>query len=142
MEDARRQPDPDGVGEVYLGLKQGLIDAQENPFAISYHSKIYEVTKYLVLTHHAAGFFSFVLNDKSSRRYPPTCRPRSARRWCRPRRTTTSSSRRSRRSSSTSSRRRAWRSSRRYFAPFRERIKTLDAQFPEYAPWLAKIRGL
>ena len=27
-------------------------------------------------------------------------------------------------------------------APFRERIKTLDAQFPEYAPWLAKIRGL
>ena len=26
--------------------------------------------------------------------------------------------------------------------PFRERIKSLDAQFPEYAPWLAKIRAL
>ncbi|HEX7550999.1 MAG TPA: TRAP transporter substrate-binding protein [Candidatus Methylomirabilis sp.] len=39
-------------GETYMGLKQGLADAAENPSTSIYDMKWYEVTKYLVLTYH------------------------------------------------------------------------------------------
>ncbi len=38
--------------ETYMGLKQGLADAAENPSTAIYDQKWYEVTKYLALTHH------------------------------------------------------------------------------------------
>jgi TRAP-type C4-dicarboxylate transport system substrate-binding protein len=38
--------------ETYMGLKQGLADAAENPSTAIYDQKWYEVTKYLSLTHH------------------------------------------------------------------------------------------
>jgi TRAP-type C4-dicarboxylate transport system substrate-binding protein len=38
--------------EVYTALQQKTIDAQENPIAIIYFQKIYEVQKYLALTGH------------------------------------------------------------------------------------------
>jgi TRAP-type C4-dicarboxylate transport system substrate-binding protein len=38
--------------EVYTALQQKTIDGQENPVAIIYHQKIYEVQKYLALTGH------------------------------------------------------------------------------------------
>jgi TRAP-type C4-dicarboxylate transport system substrate-binding protein len=37
-------------GEVYTALQQKTIDAQENPIAVIYTSKINEVQKYLALT--------------------------------------------------------------------------------------------
>lgn len=45
-------PTPIAWGEVYTALQQKTIDAQENPIAIIYHQKIYEVQKYLSLTGH------------------------------------------------------------------------------------------
>jgi TRAP-type transport system periplasmic protein len=39
-------------GETYMGLKQGLAEAAENPSTSIYDMKWYEVTKYLVVTHH------------------------------------------------------------------------------------------
>jgi TRAP-type C4-dicarboxylate transport system substrate-binding protein len=38
--------------EAYLGLRQGVADAAENPFTGIYDMKWYEVTKYLVITEH------------------------------------------------------------------------------------------
>ena len=38
--------------EAYMGLKQGVADAAENPFTGIYDMKWYEVTKYLVITEH------------------------------------------------------------------------------------------
>jgi tripartite ATP-independent transporter DctP family solute receptor len=38
--------------EAYMGLKQGVADAAENPFTGIYDMKWYEVTKYLVVTEH------------------------------------------------------------------------------------------
>ena len=38
--------------ETYMGLKQGLADAAENPSTAIYDQKWYEVTKYLALTNH------------------------------------------------------------------------------------------
>ena len=135
-------PTPMVWGEVYLALKQGLIDAQENPFAIIYHNKIYEATKYLVLTHHATGVFTFIMNDKKFQGYPPEVQAAF---------------------------RAAVKPAEEYYnqfvlkeqaqlldelkkkgmevltpdlTAFRERVKALDEQFPEYQPWLARIRGL
>ena len=39
--------------EVYVALEQKAIDGQENPVGIIHANKIYEVQKYLSLTHHA-----------------------------------------------------------------------------------------
>jgi tripartite ATP-independent transporter DctP family solute receptor len=45
-------PTPMAWSEVYTALQQGTIDAQENPIAIIYHQRIFEVQKYLALTDH------------------------------------------------------------------------------------------
>ena len=45
-------PTPMAWSEVYTALQQKTIDGQENPVAIIYHQKIYEVQKYLALTGH------------------------------------------------------------------------------------------
>jgi len=45
-------PTPMAWSEVYMALQQKTIDAQENPIAIIYYQKIYEVQKYLALTGH------------------------------------------------------------------------------------------
>jgi len=45
-------PTPMAWSEVYTALQQKTIDAQENPIAIIYFQKIYEVQKYLAVTGH------------------------------------------------------------------------------------------
>jgi TRAP-type C4-dicarboxylate transport system substrate-binding protein len=45
-------PVPLGMPEVYLALKTGTIDGQENPLSILNAAKFYEVTQQVVLTSH------------------------------------------------------------------------------------------
>ncbi|MGH7153645.1 MAG: TRAP transporter substrate-binding protein DctP [Acetobacteraceae bacterium] len=45
-------PVPMGMPEVYLALKTGTIDGQENPLSVLNAAKLYEVTEQLVLTAH------------------------------------------------------------------------------------------
>jgi tripartite ATP-independent transporter DctP family solute receptor len=135
-------PTPMVWGEVYLGLKQGLIDAQENPFSISYHAKIYEVTKYLVLTHHAAGFFSFMVNDKKFQALPPDAQAAFRAAVVPAEKHYNEFVANEQAQLLEEFKKKGMEVLTPDLAPFRERIKTLDAQFPEYAPWLAKIRGL
>jgi tripartite ATP-independent transporter DctP family solute receptor len=45
-------PTPMAWSEVYTALQQKTIDGQENPVAIIYTQKVYEVQKYLALTGH------------------------------------------------------------------------------------------
>lgn len=45
-------PVPMGMAEVYLALKTGTIDGQENPLTILWAAKFYEVTQQVALTHH------------------------------------------------------------------------------------------
>ena len=45
-------PTPMAWSEVYTALQQKTIDAQENPIAIIYFQKLYEVQRYLALTDH------------------------------------------------------------------------------------------
>ena len=54
---------PLAFGEVYLGLKTGTIDAQDNPLPTVRAAKFHEVTKQLVLTGHLVdGLFLAVSN--------------------------------------------------------------------------------
>ena len=45
-------PTPMAYSEVYSALQQGVIDGQENPVAVFYASKLYEIQKYFALTGH------------------------------------------------------------------------------------------
>ena len=58
-------PTPIAWGEVYTALQQKTIDAQENPVAIIYHQKIYEVQKYLSLTGHFYSPALLLMSEKA-----------------------------------------------------------------------------
>lgn len=47
-------PTPMNYNEIYTGLEQGTIDGQDNPAALTYTSKFYEVLKYYTATNHVA----------------------------------------------------------------------------------------
>lgn len=57
-------PTPLGFGEVYLALKTGVIDGQDNPLPTNLAAKFVEVTKYIVLTDHQIGMICPVINEK------------------------------------------------------------------------------
>jgi len=51
-------------GELYMALKQGIVDAQENPLASIHAMKFYEVQKNIVLTGHIIDYPFVMMNDK------------------------------------------------------------------------------
>ncbi len=56
-------PTPLAFGEVYLGLKTGTIDGQDNPLPTVKSAKFYEVTKQIVMTSHMVdGIFISISN--------------------------------------------------------------------------------
>jgi len=57
-------PTPMAFGEVYMGLKTGTIDGQDNPLLTDKSAKFYEVTKYIVLTNHVIGSVWPTINEK------------------------------------------------------------------------------
>lgn len=63
-------PTPMAFSEVYLALKQGVVDAQENPFAQIVTMKFYEVQKYLILTGHAMNTELLLINEKIYQNLP------------------------------------------------------------------------
>lgn len=56
-------PTPMSFGELYTALQQKTVDAQENPIALIYTSKFYEVQKYCSLTGHVYAATIAVCND-------------------------------------------------------------------------------
>ena len=56
---------PLAFGEVYLGLKTGTIDGQDNPLPTARAAKFYEVTKQLVLTQHLVDSLFITMSNKS-----------------------------------------------------------------------------
>lgn len=57
-------PTPMAFAELYLALKQGTVDAQENPIPTINSGKFYEVQKYLILTGHIMVPQLHVISDK------------------------------------------------------------------------------
>jgi tripartite ATP-independent transporter DctP family solute receptor len=63
-------PTPMAWAEVYSALQQKVIDAEENPVAVIYSSKIYEVQKYLTLTNHVYSPAPVIISMKKWQRIP------------------------------------------------------------------------
>lgn len=57
-------PTPMTFSEVYIGLQQGTIDAQENPYEVIVSSKIYEQQDYVVETNHLPHLISLIVSDE------------------------------------------------------------------------------
>lgn len=57
-------PTPMAFNEVYMGLKTGAVDGQDNPLPTDKNAKFYEVTKYIVLTNHVIDSTWPSINEK------------------------------------------------------------------------------
>lgn len=55
-------PTPMAFSEVYIGLQQGTIDAQENPYEVIVSNKLYEQQKYVINTNHIFHIISLITN--------------------------------------------------------------------------------
>lgn len=56
-------PTPMTFSEVYIGLSQGTIDAQENPYEVVVSSKLYEAQKYAIQTNHLPHLISLIVSE-------------------------------------------------------------------------------
>lgn len=63
-------PVPMGMQDVYLALKTGTIDAEDNPLTILNAAKFYEVTQQVVLTSHMIQPVFFNVSAKLFRKLP------------------------------------------------------------------------
>ncbi len=57
-------PTPMTFSEVYIGLQQGTIDAQENPYEVVVSNKLYEQQDYVVETNHLPHLISLIVSDE------------------------------------------------------------------------------
>jgi tripartite ATP-independent transporter DctP family solute receptor len=62
---------PLAFGEVYMGLKTGTIDGQDNPLPTVRAAKFYEVTKQLVMTNHLVDGIFIAISDKAWKAMTP-----------------------------------------------------------------------
>ncbi len=68
------------MGEVYTGLKTGLIDAAENNFPTYESSRAFEVAKYYSKTEHSMAPEMLLFSKRAWDRLTPRSRAGSARR--------------------------------------------------------------
>jgi tripartite ATP-independent transporter DctP family solute receptor len=53
------------IGDVYMGLQSGVVDAQENPLTQIVTMKFYEVQKYLMLTRHMLAVSGTIMSKNA-----------------------------------------------------------------------------
>jgi len=63
-------PTPMNFGELYIGLQQGVVDAQENPLETIIAAKLHEQQKYMVMTNHVIHALSLIGSSKIIDTYP------------------------------------------------------------------------
>lgn len=57
-------PTPMNFSEVYIGLQQNTIDAQENPYEVIVSNRLYEQQDYVVETNHLPHLLSLIVSDE------------------------------------------------------------------------------
>lgn len=63
-------PTPMNFGELYIGLQQGVVDAQENPLEAIIAAKLHEQQKYMIMTNHVIHVLSLIGSSKIIDSYP------------------------------------------------------------------------
>ncbi len=56
-------PTPMAFSELYIGLQQGMVDAEENPYEVIVAGKLYEQQKYLIKTNHLLHTLTLIANS-------------------------------------------------------------------------------
>lgn len=56
-------PTPMAFAELYVGLEQHMVDAQENPYEVICSNGFYEVQKYVVETNHLPHLLALITNN-------------------------------------------------------------------------------
>ena len=59
------------IGDVYMGLQSGVVDAEENPLTQIVTMKFYEVQKYLMLTRHMLAVAGTIMAEKTWKSLSP-----------------------------------------------------------------------
>ena len=57
-------PTPMSFSEVYIGLQQNTIDAQENPYEVIVSNNFYEQQDYVIQTNHLPHLLSLITNEE------------------------------------------------------------------------------
>ncbi len=57
-------PTPMSFAEVYIGLQQHTIDAQENPYEVIVSNRLYEQQDYMVETNHLPHLLTLITNEE------------------------------------------------------------------------------
>jgi len=64
-------PTPININELYMALKTGTVDGQDNPLPNSIKRKFYEVTKYTILTGHYVNPIISIINEDKWQKLGP-----------------------------------------------------------------------
>ena len=59
----KASPTPMTFSEVYIGLQQGTIDAQENPYEVIVSNRLYEQQDYIIETNHLPHLISLIVSE-------------------------------------------------------------------------------
>ena len=63
-------PTPMNFSEVYIGLQQHTIDAQENPYEVIVSNRLYEQQDYIIETNHVPHLISLVVSEAFFKELP------------------------------------------------------------------------
>jgi len=63
-------PVPMGAAELFTSLQQGVVDGQENPLEVLELLKLHEVQKYVIETAHIIGAMTFIFSDRRFKSFP------------------------------------------------------------------------
>lgn len=64
-------PTPITYSEIFMALKQGIVEGQENPLEVIYTSSFAEVQKYVIKTEHLLGTYMVTINEAKFERLSP-----------------------------------------------------------------------
>ncbi|MEN8231033.1 MAG: TRAP transporter substrate-binding protein [Bacteroidota bacterium] len=62
-------PTPITYSDMFMALKQGVVDGQENPLEVVYTSHLYETQSYVMNTRHLVGFYAVAVADRFYKKY-------------------------------------------------------------------------
>jgi len=64
------KPTPVNWSELYMALKQGIVDGQDNGPDLTCPQKFYEVAKYFAITNHVYASFGWYISEKTWNKIP------------------------------------------------------------------------
>lgn len=66
----KSNPTPMSFSEVYIGLQQHTIDAQENPYEVIVSNRLYEQQDYVIETNHVPHLISLIVSESFYQKLP------------------------------------------------------------------------